>query len=94
MADKLFSLFKKNPATDTLGGAQLQPVMSKCDPKVDNGMLGKIWSAASGGKKDLGKVEIVKMLAFIGQVQSGATPNPGDYKSAPAPKINGLPIPE
>jgi hypothetical protein len=48
-------------------------------------MLGKIWTASSGGKKELGKVEIVKMLAFIGQVQSGASPNPGDYLSAGDP---------
>jgi hypothetical protein len=51
-------------------------------------MLGKIWTASSGGKKELGKVEIVKMLAFIGQVQSGASPNPGDYLSAGEPSYS------
>jgi len=34
------------------------------------------------------------MLAFIGQVQHGMTPNPSDYYDAPAPGIDGLPIPE
>jgi hypothetical protein len=93
MADNLFGLFKKNSATDTLSGGQLQPVMSKCDPAVENSMLGKIWSSASGGAKELNKHQVVKMLAFIGQVQSGATPNASNVASAPAPNITGLPIP-
>jgi len=82
-------------ADGCLGGKALQPVMSKCDPAVPGAMLGKIWSACDSNKSGkLNKSQVVKMLGFIGQVQSGGTPNPNDYLSAPPPKIAGLPIPE
>ncbi len=96
MADKLFELLKSSVDGDgCLGGKALQPVMSKCDPAVPGAMLGKIWNVCDSDKAGkLNKAQVVKMLGFIGQVQSGATPNPNDYLSAPPPKITGLPIPE
>jgi Ca2+-binding EF-hand superfamily protein len=95
MADKLFDMLKGMVDGDgCLGGKALQPVMSKCDPAVPGAMLGKIWSACDSNKTGkLNKSQVVKMLGFIGQVQSGATPNPNDYLAAPPPKIAGLPIP-
>jgi len=93
MADKLFELIKPD-GDGCLGGKQLQPVMSKCNPAVPGAMLGKIWSACDDKKAGkLTKSQVVKMLGFIGQVQSGMTPNPAAYMTAPPPKIDGLPIP-
>ena len=93
MADKLFELIKPD-ADGCLGGKQLQPVMSKCNPAVPGAMLGKIWSACDSAKAGkLNKSQVVKMLGFIGQVQAGMTPNPAAYMTAPAPTIDGLPIP-
>ena len=57
-------------------------------------MLGQIWSACDTAKAGkLNKPQLVKMFGCIGQVQAGMPPNPAAYTTAPAPKIDGLPIP-
>lgn len=96
MVDKLFQLMHaKVDSEGCLTGKQLVVVTQKCNPEVPEKTLRQIWSACDTKKRGkLSKKECVKMLAFIGQVQHGMTPNPSDYYDAPAPGIDGLPIPE
>ena len=68
--------------------------MSKCNPAVPKATLSKIWLACDTAKAGkLNKPQLVKMFGCIGQVQAGMPPNPAAYTTAPAPKIDGLPIP-
>jgi plastocyanin len=96
MVDKLFVLMRGKVDVDgCLSGKHLVVVTKKCNPTVPEATLKQIWAACD--TKKLGKLDkrqCVKMLAFIGQVQHGMTPNPNDYLDAPAPGIEGLPIPE
>lgn len=96
MVDTLFRLMHaKVDSEGCLTGKQLVVVTKKCNPAVPEKTLRQIWSACDAKKRGkLSKNECVKMLAFIGQVQHGMTPNPNDYYDAPAPGIDGLPIPE
>ena len=89
--DKLLGFF--GVGTDGfLSGAQLQPVMMKCNPPVAKDMLGKIWSATdtkSEGKLD--KVLLMKLLGLISQAQTDGLPNPQLLSlTTPPPKITGL----
>jgi len=91
LADTVFQAIDPVGTAEWLSGSQLQPLMMRCNPVVEQATLGQIWSAcASTHKGKLNKPQVVKMLGFLGQVQAGMSPNPKTYRDAPVPTIVGL----
>jgi Ca2+-binding EF-hand superfamily protein len=89
--EKLFGMIPPD-ADGCLSGKQLMPVMNKCDPAIEQGMLGKIWTVCDDAKSGkLTKQQVMKMFGLMSQAQTGGTPNPTELDgNTPAPKVTGL----